>query len=431
MTPSLSFRGPIILGLAALILLLAGFGSWAVLARLQGAVILQGQVVVQDSRQTVQHPEGGVVEAVFVRDGTLVAKGDPLLRLQGADLLSKRRIVEARLISLSARAARLEAERDGRADLAFPNDLLAQSAGLAESEAELAGQTRLFHLRLALFEQAGALLRQRIAQLETQGLGLQAEQAALQDELSLVKAELADQQALLDAGLATEGPLLALEREDARLRGQMAALEVAMTQSQGQITETSLRMANLRIERIEAAAAELREIEPQIAELSETLETLSTRIDALVIRAPVSGRVLALRVPKPDVVLQPGEDILSLVPQDAGLVISARLGPDDVDSVFPGQPVEVAVSALVSGSAPRLQARVQMIAADTVTDPESGAVFYLIELALEPGEGERLGPGALKPGMRVEAFLATRARSPMTYLVEPFTAFFTHALRES
>lgn len=428
---ALSFRGPVLLGLFALVALVAGFGSWAMLARLEGAIVLTGQIMVEDQRQVIQHPEGGLVAEVFVREGDRVAAGDPLLRLDAPELISELRILDRRLAGLSARAARLVAERDAMEKVTFPASLWASAAIAPEVMAEITGQTRHFDLRLALFNDAEALLAQRVTQFRNQSEGIAAERAALADQLSLIDEELASQDALFKQGLSPQSQVLALRREAARLAGQIAELSVAAAQTAGQTTEAELRIGGLRTERIEAAAAELREVEPRIAELEETRRSLAARVDLLTIRAPSAGIVLGLQVPKPQVVLRAAEPILSLVPVDPRLVITVRVRPEDIDAVSLGQEAELAVTAFARQDAPRLRAHVSLIAADALSDPQSGAGFYAVELTLDPGERDRLRGRSLLPGMRVEAFVTTGARSPMAYLLEPFSAFFSHAMRES
>ena len=428
--PALSFRGPVLLGLLALAGLFLGFGAWAFLARLEGAVILAGQIVVEDHRQVIQHPEGGLVAEVFVREGSSVAAGDPLLRLEAPELVLDLRNLDRRLAGLSARAARLTAERDAAKTVSFSDPLLASAALAPDVMAEVDGQNRHFDLRLALFNEAEALLALRLAQFRSQSSGIVKEQQALEDQLALIREELASQTDLFQQGLLPHSDLLALRREAARLAGQIAELSVAKAQTAGQMTETELRIGGLRTERMEDAAAELREVEPQIAELEETRRSLADRVDLLTVRAPVAGIVLGLQTPNPQVVLRAAEPILSLVPIDPALLIMVRVRPEDIDTVSLGQKAELAISAFSRSEVPRLRAQVTLIAADALTDPETGVGFYPVELTLDPGETDRLGGRVLLPGMRVEAYVTTGTRSPMAYLLEPFTIFFGHAMRE-
>ncbi len=340
------------------------------------------------------------------------------------------RNLDRRLAGLSARAARLTAERDAAKTVTFSDSLLASAALAPDVMAEVDGQNRHFDLRLALFNEAEALLALRVAQFRSQSEGIVKEQQALEDQLALIKEELASQSELFQQGLVPQSDLLALGREAARLTGQIAELSVAKAQISGQMTETALRIGGLRTERMEAAAAELREVEPRIAELEETRRGLADRVDHLTVRAPVAGIVLGLQTPKPQVVLRPAEPILSLVPIDPPLVITVRVRPEDIDAVSLGQKAELAISAFSRSEVPRLRAQVTLIAADALTDPETGVGFYSVELTIDPGELDRLGGRVLLPGMRVEAYVTTGTQSPMAYLLEPFTVFLGHAMRE-
>ena len=427
---ALSFRGPVRIGLAALVVLLAGLGLWATQATLSGAIVLAGQVEVQDSRQIVQHPDGGVVAEVLVRDGVSVAAGDPLLRLDGLGLLSDQRILQGRLTELTARAARLVAERDGLAVLRFPDDLQDSALPAEEVAAQIDGQSRLFAARQATIEQAAALLARRADQVRAQGQGIAAQQVALDEQLALVRLQLASQQDLFDRGLAVQDAVLALRREAARLAGQIGELAAARARTEEQITEIDIQISALQTRRREEAAAELREIEPEILETREALRALGARIDRLEIRAPVAGVVLGLQMAKPQMVLRAAEPVLTIVPQDQPLVVTVQVPPQHIDAVKVGQSAELVLSTQSGASGPRLQARVTMLGADTLTDPRSGAAYYVARLSLAPEAALTLRDRPLLPGMRVEVYLLTGARTPLAYLLEPFTRFFLRALRE-
>lgn len=429
MTP-LSVRGPVLLGFAALLALLAGFGVWATQTTLAGAIIAQGQIAGESDRQIVQHPEGGVVTAIMIKDGDRVAAGDVLMRLDDAALRSDLRIVEDRLSELAARAARLTAERDGATLPAYPADLVARAATSAEVAAQIDGQTRLFAARRATLAESRNQLLRRIAQISAQGDGLTAQRAALDTQLALVVKESASQQTLLDKGLVPQAAVLALQREAARLTGQIGELSATLARTRDQMTEVEIQITALVTQQQEAAAAELRDIAPTILELTETRRALLDRIENLTLRAPADGIVLGLGVTTPQAVLRPAEPALYIVPQDRPLVITARIAPLHIDIVTVGQAADLVLSAFPAFDTPRLVGQVTMISADALTDPQTGAAHYLARLELAPGERARLGDRALLPGMPVEVFLQTGSRPPLTYLLEPFTAYFTRALRE-
>lgn len=433
MSPARQFpiRQPLVLGLVAGLALVLGFGLWATMTRISGAIVATGQIEVERDRQVVQHPDGGVVEEILVTEGARVAAGDPLLRLDGAALRSELTIVEGQLSELTGRAARLAAERDERATLEFPAEILALAKQSPEVAAQLDGQSRLFEARRATLAEQRELLGRRIDQITALADGLSAQRTALQTQLDLIEKELVSQQSLLDKGLAQAGTVLSLEREKARLEGQLGELAAELARTEGQVTEIEIEISSLATKRREEATDELRQIGPMTLELAERRRALAERIDRLEIRAPVAGIVLNLQVTTPRAVLRPAEPVLYVIPQDRPLVITARIAPIHIDEVSVGQPAELVFSAFSARDTPHLDGKVTLVSADALTDPQTGATYYTAELELDEGEQARLGDRALLPGMPVEVFLQTGRRTPLAYLVKPFTDYFARAFRES
>jgi HlyD family secretion protein len=424
-------RGPVTLGLAAIAALILGFGAWSVTTNLSGAIVAQGRIEVEQNRQIVQHPDGGVVAEIFVQEGATVAAGDRLIRLDGAALTSELTIVQGQLTELAARTARLLAERDDAESVQFPSDLLAQAKTQPQVAAQIDGQLRLFSARRETLAEQTQQLTRRIEQIRAQGDGITAQTVALATQLSLIKDELVSQQSLRDKGLAQQGTVLALQREEARLNGQMGELAAALAQSQGQITETQIQISGLSTQRREQAATELRDIGPSQLELAERQRALTERIARLDIRAPVAGIVLGLQVTTPRAVIRPADPVLYLIPQDRPLVITAEIVPIHIDEVHVGQPVELVFSAFASRTTPHLFGTVAVVSADALTNPQTSTAYYRAEVILNAGEVAKLDGQALLPGMPVEVFVQTGARTPLAYLVKPFTDYFARAFRES
>ena len=429
MTPW-SVRGPVTLGVVALIALFAGFGGWSVLTTLSGAIVAQGRIEVAQNRQVVQHPDGGVVADILVQDGATVSAGDVLIRLDGAALRSDLTIVEGQLSELAARTARLVAERDGAA-LTFPAALLASAKANPEVATQTDGQLRLFTARQDTLAEQTQQLSRRIDQIRAQIDGITAQRAALATQARLVDDELASQQGLLAKGLAQKAAVLALQREAAQITGRIGELAAALAQAQGQITETELQISSLSTQRREQAATELRDLGSSQLELTERQRALSERIARLDIRAPVAGIVLGLQVTTPRAVIRPADPVLYLIPQDRPLLITAEIAPIHIDEVHVGQPVELAFSAFSSRSTPHLFGTVTIVSADALSNPDTRATFYRAEIALNAGEAAKLGDNALLPGMPVDVFVQTGAHTPLAYLLKPFTDYFTRAFRES
>lgn len=427
----LSVRRPVLLGLAATVVLVLGFGLWATQTRISGAIVAQGQIEVDRDRQVVQHPDGGVVSEILVTEGARVEAGQVLLRLDGSALQSDLTIVKGQLSELASRSARLTAERDGLPTLTFPAEVLALAKTSSEVAAQLDGQSRLFAARNATLAEQRALLAQRIDQITAQSNGILAQSDALIRQLDLIEQELVSQQALLEKGLVPAGAVLALRREQARLEGQIGALQAELARTEGQRTETEIEISGLQTRRREEATTELRQIGPALLELGERRRALADRIARLEIRAPVAGIVLGLQIKTPQSVLRAADPVLYLIPQDRPLVISARLAPIQIDEVTLGQEAELVFPAFAARDTPHLMGRITRIAADALTDPRTGATYYSAELQLSEGERARLGDRALVPGMPVEVFLLTGRHTPLAYLVKPFTDYFSRAFRES
>ena len=427
----ISVRRPVTIGLVAILALVLGFGLWATLSHLNGAIVAQGQIEVERDRQVVQHLDGGVVAEILVTEGAEVVAGQPLLRLEGAALQSELTIVEGQLSELSSRSARLIAERDGSDTLTFPDEIETLARTSPEVEAQLDGQRRLFQARAETLAEQGQLLSRRIDQITAQSNGIAAQRAALTRQLDLIEQELASQQSLLDKGLAQAGAVLALQREEARLDGQIGELAAELARTEGQITEIEIEMSSLGTKRREEATTELRQIGPMVLELAERRRALQDRIDRLEVRAPVAGIVLGLQVTTPQSVLRAADPVLYVIPQDRPLEITARIPPIHIDEVSVGQTAELVFSAFSSRETPHLTGRVTLVSPDALTDPQTGATYYTAQIELAEGERARLGDRTLLPGMPVEVFLQTGRRTPLAYLVKPFTDYFARAFRES
>ncbi|WP_199559080.1 HlyD family type I secretion periplasmic adaptor subunit [Nioella nitratireducens] len=425
-----SVRWPITLGLAALVVLIGGFGAWATFSNIAGAVVASGRIEVDQNRQAVQHPDGGVVETLDVVEGQRVEEGDVLLRLDPSDVESNLAVATAQLNEWRARQARLEAERDGRDDVTFPDDLLA-AAELSPALAEvLEGQRNLFATRAENTRQQVDQLARRTDQIRAQIEGFAAQSEALQEQRTLILGELENVQNLIDRGLSEASRGLTLQRESARLLGSIGELAASTAEAEGRITETDLSILQLETARREEAISQLREVRVQQAELTERQQGLTRQLDRMEIRAPVSGVVYGLRVFGARSVVQAADPVLYLVPQDRPLVITTQVSPTNVDEVFVGQEVVLRFPAFDSRQTPELFGHIRQVSADAFTDQNSGVSYFEAQIVLNEGEATRLEGRTLLPGMPVEAFIRTEDRTPLAYLLRPLANYFNRAFRE-
>ncbi|MDO8883583.1 MAG: HlyD family type I secretion periplasmic adaptor subunit [Pseudotabrizicola sp.] len=428
--PALGAKGPLLIGGLTMLALVGGLGLWSVTTSISGAIVAPGRIEVEQNRQVVQHPDGGVVAEIMVNEGASVTAGDILLRLDGALVKSELLIIDGQLSEVQARRARLEAERDDASEMILSVALTQKAEANPDAAEQIEGQRRLFIARKETLAGTIEQLEKRKGQTVSQIGGIDAQARALSDQLDLIGQELADQQVLLAKGLAQAPRVLALQREASRLAGQVGELAASRAQSEGRITEIELEILGLSSQRREEANTQLRDIGTTELELIQRQRALSEQVARLDIRAPVSGTVLGLQVTTPRAVLRPADPVAHIVPQDRPLVIAAQIAPIHIDEVYVGQPVKLMFPAFSARTTPELNGFVTIVSADSLTDPVTNVPFYRAEISMAPEEAERLGQ-TLLPGMPVDAFIQTEARTPLAYLIKPFTDYFTHAFRES
>lgn len=431
MSKDFSVRRPMIIGIAGLIVLLGGFGTWAALSNIAGAVVANGRIEVDQNRQVVQHPDGGVVAEILVTEGMHVTEDQVLIRLDQTVLESELAIIEGQLFELMARRGRHEAERDDRREAIFDPALVAAAAANPDTSLLMDGQTQLLQARTTSLASQVEQLDKRSQQIGNQIEGIAAQREALGLQVALIEQELTDQQSLLDRGLAQASRVLGLQRELARLNGQIGALSAEAAEAESRITETKIEILRLSEARREEAITRLRDLQFRELELAEQRRALVQRLERMDIRAPVSGIVYGLQVFARRAVLRPAEPVLFIVPQDRPLIIMAQVDPINIDQVAAGQDVSLRFSALDQRRTPELIGRVVRTSADAFSDDSAGTSFYRTEIVLDEGQMNRLPEGTvLIPGMPVQAFIRTRDRSPLDYLIKPLADYFSTALRE-
>lgn len=416
--------------LAAATLLIAagvgGFITWAGLAPLASAAVAPGTVVVDSHRKTIRHRDGGVVASILVHDGDRVGAGQELIRLDDLDTRSSAEVLDGQVQALSAKEARLTAERDGREMVAFPQNLNGNAA-LAEIAA---GQNRIFVSRREEIESRIAVIRQRVAQFHAQIAALDSQWRAGQDQIPLLAEEIASIEELLRKGLERKPRLLALKRQEAELRGRQGDLINRTAEVREAISAAEMEILSLQADRRAEIAAELREVQAQRRELQEKLSAARVRQTRQVVTAPESGVVMGLRHFAPGAVVEPGGAILDLIPSDDPLTIDARVSPIDIDVVHAGLPAKVALTALKSRITPQLDGHVVRISADAYTDERTGHAYYSARVVVETEQIRSLGLPPLHPGMPADTYIATGEHTLLAYLIQPLVDSFRRAFRE-
>ena len=420
---------PLVVGFSALLLLIGGLGVWSVYTRLAGAVVASGLIEVESNRQVIQHPDGGVVGEILAKDGETVKAGQALIQFDDTLLRSELAIIDGQLSELSARKARLVAERDGAAEIMFDHALLELAALDDEVKEQVDGQQNLFEARRSSTEQETEQLGEQILQNKAEISGAQAQLEALHIQMDLFGNELRDQQVLLKKGLAQSVRVSALQRERADLLGNIGGLEANIARIKGQIAALNIEILRLGTSRREEAITTLRDLQYRQIELAERKLGLVERLDRLGVRAPVSGVVYGSAVFAVRSVVQAGAPIMYVIPQDQPLVIAGRIEPIHIDQVYLGQPAGLRFSAFEQRVTPELTGHVTAVSADAFTDEVTGQTYYRVEVLPDEGEMAKLGDKTVLPGMPVEIFIKTDERTPLSYLTKPLTDYFSRSMR--
>jgi HlyD family secretion protein len=426
-----SIRRHLAAGIAVAAFLVAGVGGWAATTELSGAVIAQGMLVVDTSVKKVQHPTGGVVGELRVRDGDRVKAGDILLRLDETVTRANLAIVTKNLDELAARQARDEAERDGASTVTFPPDLLERAKTSPEVQRLVAGEAKLFEIRRNSREGQRAQLRERTAQLQQQIDGLVQQTRAKQTEIDLIQPELEGVRDLWKKGLVQINRVTSLQRDAARLEGERGQLVAATAEAKGKIVETELQILQIDQEMRSEVGKELAEIRGRVSEFVERKVAAEDQLKRVDIRAPQDGLVHQMSVHTVGgVITAQGEPIMLIVPEADLLRVEAKVEPQQIDQLHVGQRAVLRFSAFNQRTTPELNGEVSHVSADVSQDQKTAVSFYTIHVKIPPEEMKRLGGLRLVPGMPVETFVQTSPRTVMSYLVRPLHDQLMRAFRE-
>jgi HlyD family secretion protein len=395
-------------------------GGWAVLMPLAGAVVVPGNLVVQSNVKTIQHPTGGVVAEIPVRNGQRVGRGDLLLRLDATQAQASLQVVSKQLDEIRARIARLTAERDGLTELEVAADLAARSSE-GTVKTLLASEDSLFKARATARRSQISLLQSKISQLGEEISGLDAQVASKTRQLELITGELSGVQELYDKRLVPLARLTALQRESARIDGERGQLTSTIAETKSKIDEAQLQIVRLDQDFRTDVVKELGENRGKEAELVERGVAARDLLDRIEIRTPASGVINQLSVHTVGGVVRAGDTIMEVVPDSDDLQIEARLLPNDIDQVRTGQMAFVRFSAFNRHVTPQLTGAVSYVSADISHDHQTNAPYFTVRVALSGEERRRLAGLQLVPGMPAEVFMQTGNRTMMSYLLKPIT----------
>lgn len=409
--------------------------GWAAVARLDAAASGDGRVAVSGNRQTVQHRDGGIVQSLDVREGMAVKAGQVLIRLQGAEVASTERALAGSVIDLQAQRARLEAEVRGT-PIQWPASFAAATGDdrlLVQRAIALQGAQR--SARQQSLAASQAVIRQQQAEASRSITGFSAQSTASSRQRASLQQQLESTRKLADEGYVSRNSVRAIERSIQQLEGadaDYAARAAAAREQVGQARESGVASSR---KYVEDSAGVLRDTQFQLNEVLPRWLEAKQQLERTIIRAPVSGRVVELKVFSRGGVVQAGQPILDIVPDAAPLVIKANFDPADIDGVFEGREAEVKFLSLHDRDLPILLGSIQNVSADSLLDEKSGRNYFTAEVVVPKSQMDLLKQvrGAdlgVRPGVPVNVLVKLRQRTALQYLLDPLTETMRRSMRE-
>jgi HlyD family secretion protein len=413
-----SIKRYVLAGMTIFVLVVFGIGGWAATAKLAGAVIGQGVVVVASRVKSIRHLTGGVVRSIRVHDGDKVNANQILIQLDPTEARATAAIIANNVDDLMAKKARLEAERDNLEQISFPPELTKRAADSSAARA-LAAESRFFKLRRAARDGQKAQLNERKAQLLDEIKGYSSQSDAKDKELSLVQKELDGVTQLWQKKLTPLTRLVSLQRDAARIEGERSQLTSAIAQAKEKISEIELQIIQIDQDLRTEVGKDLTETNSKLSEYRERKTAAVEQLYRTDIRAPQSGVVHELTAHTVGGVIKAGEQIMMIVPTQDTLEVEVRIRPNDIEDVHIGQYATLRLSALNQQTTPEINGKVTFIAADRIQDSRTGTSYYTTRLVFESSEMKKLHGTKILPGMPVEAFIQTGGRTAFSYLIEP------------
>jgi len=427
-SPQKSIRWHVLVGLSLAGVLISTVAGWAAVAQLASAVIAPGYLVVESDVKKVQHPTGGVVGELLVHEGEHVVAGQVVVRLDETLTRANLAIVANALDELLARQSRLDAEAEGHESISIPEPLRARQS-VPDVSRLIAAERRLFELRAAARDGQKSQFRERIAQFKNQIDGLEEQSAAKTREIELIEKELEGVEELWKKNLVPLTRINSLRREKARLWGERGQLIASTAQTKGRIAEVELQIIQVDQDLRREVAEELGQVRTKIGELRERKIAAEDQLKRVELRAPRSGMVHELAVHTVGGVIDAGQAVMLIVPDDV-LTVEAKVRPNDIDQLHLGQAATLRFSAFNVRTTPEIHGTVSRISPDLTTDQKTGVSYYTMRVRIDKAELARLGSRKLIAGMPVEVFVQTGMRSVLSYLLKPLTDSLARSFRE-
>jgi HlyD family secretion protein len=417
------------LGNRSAVMMFGGLIVFMLIFSISGAVLAPGTVTVEGNYKTIQHFDGGIVSKIRVKNGDLVKRGDELILLEATSAQANLSIINSRMRDFMIQQARLIAERDRKPQFKLPAAVVPFATDPQVVEI-FVNQQALFEARRASHLGELSVLKQRVEQVLAEQSGQDKDLTSRRRQLQLANKELADVEPLFAKGFANQQRLGGLQREQARLEGDVGRMLADIARAKGALAEAELKIAQSEKEFTQGVVDEMRKVQGQLAEVEEQRKTLVEKLDRVVVRAPESGRVHALAVTTEGGVVQAGTALMQIIPDGGQLVIEAQIQPQDIDKVRQGVAAGIRFPAFDAKTTPRLKGMVSTVSAAELTSKE-GKSYFTARVEISAAELKRIGSlHRLLPGMPAEVYIETASRSMLSYFIKPLVDAMARSFRD-
>jgi HlyD family type I secretion membrane fusion protein len=381
-------------------------------------------------RQTIQHPTGGVVKTILVKDGQTVDSGQVLVALDDAQERAAFSAARFQVVSLRAELAVRQAEVQGLAAPSFPSDLTALAASDSDVRDIVTSQTAAFEARSQSNANQTSQIKQQVLKNTQAAAQARAREIAARRQLALVREEWSAMKTLLDKGLTLKSRVLALERAQANLTGEATALSAEVQRLTAENAELTKRTQQPELTARVQASDAMRSVAGDLAAAQDRYLAARAALDRTVLRAPLAGKVLSSRVMTIGGVIRPGEPVMEIVPDDTDYLVKARIRLADSDNVKAGQDVAIRFDMAQGTSAPTITGTVASVSADAIEDPRTGESYFEARITIPLPEASRVSKDVLAPGRPAEVLIKTGERTLLSYFLSPLERAQFKALRE-
>ncbi len=420
---------PALAGWLIIGLFFGGLGTWAAIAPLNGAVVANGVVKVEGNRKSVQHLDGGIIKDLRVKEGDHVEAGSVLIVLDDTQTRADFEVLSQQYVVLRATEVRLLTELAGAREMVMPPELAARE-GDAYARSIWVGQINQFESRRAAIEGQRKVIAEKIHQLQSQIEGAKAQVKAYAGQSESVRSEAESVAPLVEKSLLPRPRLLQLQRTALGLDGQIADAQANIAKFRQAIAEQELQIAQLTNDRMADVSKDLRDVHARLVEVLPKRTSAEAMLGRMEIRSPYAGRVVGLNVFSIGGVIQRGDKILDIVPDENGLSVEVQVAVEDISDVHLGMRAEMHLTAYKQHIVPTIHGEVVQISADRLTDARTGNAYFVASIRPDMADLAQLPGILLYPGMPATVMIPTESRTAFDYLIGPLAMSFSHAFRQ-